>query len=167
MSFVVSFDPSATGLRTAVVSINNDDSTADPYTFAIQGTGIESVVTTPSTPPPLAEAEEPLELISGSDTGDQLAVIDLTTDIVANSALIDDILDSSNLTDIANIAVAYKLDSETGLLHGLWNGQDTTLRTVSVTEAANGEPSGISITEDGQVQMITEKGRKIIFQVEA
>lgn len=38
-TFVITFDPSATGLRTATVSIANDDATVNPYDFAIQGTG--------------------------------------------------------------------------------------------------------------------------------
>ena len=38
-TFQVTFDPSATGLRTATVSIANDDSDENPYTFDIQGTG--------------------------------------------------------------------------------------------------------------------------------
>ncbi|APY09409.1 hypothetical protein BWZ20_14320 [Winogradskyella sp. J14-2] len=37
--FSITFDPSALGLRTATVSIANDDSDENPYTFAIQGTG--------------------------------------------------------------------------------------------------------------------------------
>jgi len=38
-TFTVEFDPSALGLRTATVSIANDDADEDPYDFAIQGTG--------------------------------------------------------------------------------------------------------------------------------
>ena len=40
-TFSVQFDPSGAGVRTAVISIVNDDSTT-PYTFAIQGTGVEN-----------------------------------------------------------------------------------------------------------------------------
>ena len=39
-TFTVTFNPSATGLRTATVSIANDDSDENPYTFDIQGTGV-------------------------------------------------------------------------------------------------------------------------------
>jgi len=42
-TFTITFDPSATGLRTATVSIANDDSNENPYNFNIQGMG-----TTPS-----------------------------------------------------------------------------------------------------------------------
>jgi len=38
-TFEITFDPSAVGLREAEVSIANDDSDENPYTFAIQGTG--------------------------------------------------------------------------------------------------------------------------------
>ncbi|MBO3115990.1 choice-of-anchor D domain-containing protein [Winogradskyella sp. DF17] len=38
-TFVITFDPSAIGLRTATVSIANDDTDENPYTFNIQGTG--------------------------------------------------------------------------------------------------------------------------------
>jgi alpha-tubulin suppressor-like RCC1 family protein len=38
-TFVITFDPSAGGVRTATVSIANNDADENPYTFAIQGTG--------------------------------------------------------------------------------------------------------------------------------
>ncbi|MEO1031012.1 MAG: choice-of-anchor D domain-containing protein [Bacteroidota bacterium] len=39
-TFEITFDPSADGLRTASVSITNDDSDENPYNFDIQGIGI-------------------------------------------------------------------------------------------------------------------------------
>lgn len=41
-TFNITFDPSALGTRTATVSIANDDSDENPYTFAIQGTGVNA-----------------------------------------------------------------------------------------------------------------------------
>jgi flagellar hook assembly protein FlgD len=38
-TFTVQFNPSATGLRSATISIANDDADENPYDFAIQGTG--------------------------------------------------------------------------------------------------------------------------------
>jgi len=38
-TFQITFDPSATGVRSATISIANDDTDENPYTFAIQGTG--------------------------------------------------------------------------------------------------------------------------------
>ncbi len=38
-TFIITFDPSAVGLRTATVSIANNDADENPYNFSIQGTG--------------------------------------------------------------------------------------------------------------------------------
>ena len=43
VTFQVTFDPTTTGLRQAVVSISNNDSNENPYTFTIQGTGTEYI----------------------------------------------------------------------------------------------------------------------------
>ncbi|TRX27549.1 choice-of-anchor D domain-containing protein [Flavobacterium franklandianum] len=43
-TFVVSFNPSALGLRTATISIVNDDADENPYDFSIQGTGTEQEI---------------------------------------------------------------------------------------------------------------------------
>lgn len=40
-TFQITFDPSAVGARAATISIANDDSDENPYTFAIQGTGTD------------------------------------------------------------------------------------------------------------------------------
>ncbi|WP_320813990.1 choice-of-anchor D domain-containing protein [Flavobacterium sp.] len=47
-TFQVTFDPSADGLRNAVISIVNNDSNENPYTFAIQGNGVSAPVITSS-----------------------------------------------------------------------------------------------------------------------
>ena len=47
-TFQVTFDPSADGLRNAVISIVNNDSDENPYTFAIRGNGISAPVITSS-----------------------------------------------------------------------------------------------------------------------
>ena len=39
-TFQVAFNPSADGLRTASIAINNDDTDENPYNFDIQGTGV-------------------------------------------------------------------------------------------------------------------------------
>jgi hypothetical protein len=43
-TFQVTFNPSATGLRTATISIVNNDADENPYDFAIQGTGNADIV---------------------------------------------------------------------------------------------------------------------------
>jgi hypothetical protein len=44
-TFSVAFTPKANGLRTATVSIPNNDSNENPYDFTIQGTGTLRVST--------------------------------------------------------------------------------------------------------------------------
>ncbi|MEQ1748926.1 MAG: choice-of-anchor D domain-containing protein [Prosthecobacter sp.] len=41
-TFQITFDPSAIGMRSATLSIANDDSNENPYDFSIQGTGLSS-----------------------------------------------------------------------------------------------------------------------------
>ena len=40
-TFIVTFDPSSIGLKTATVNIANNDCNENPYNFAIQGTGLD------------------------------------------------------------------------------------------------------------------------------
>ena len=48
-TFQMTFDPAGAGLRSATLSIANDDSNENPYNFSIQGTGtVESLVISPS-----------------------------------------------------------------------------------------------------------------------
>jgi uncharacterized repeat protein (TIGR01451 family) len=58
-SFQVSFDPSATGTRSATISILNDDGDENPYTFAVQGTGIAPEISV--APPSLAFGDQDID----------------------------------------------------------------------------------------------------------
>lgn len=42
MTFVVTFDPTVLGTRTATITVENDDADEDPYTFTVQGNGTNS-----------------------------------------------------------------------------------------------------------------------------
>jgi LPXTG-site transpeptidase (sortase) family protein len=44
-TFVVRFDPGALGTRSATISISNNDADENPYTFAIQGSGMDPTLT--------------------------------------------------------------------------------------------------------------------------
>ncbi|WP_298346672.1 choice-of-anchor D domain-containing protein [uncultured Algibacter sp.] len=46
-TFNITFNPSAAGLRTATISIANDDSDENPYNFDIQGTGVVAALPLP------------------------------------------------------------------------------------------------------------------------
>jgi uncharacterized repeat protein (TIGR01451 family) len=59
--FQVTFNPSAAGLRTTMISIDNDDSSVNPYYFAIQGTGTDTetdlTITKTDSPDPVVAGE--------------------------------------------------------------------------------------------------------------
>ncbi len=44
-TFTVTFDPSAAGVRSATITVNNDDCNEAAYTFAVQGTGLNTAPT--------------------------------------------------------------------------------------------------------------------------
>lgn len=49
-SFTIRFDPSAIGVRNAILAISNNDSNENPYTFSIRGTGATPILSiSPST----------------------------------------------------------------------------------------------------------------------
>ena len=52
-TFEITFDPSATGVRSATLSIANDDSDENPYNFSIQGAGTGVAANNPPTAPEL------------------------------------------------------------------------------------------------------------------
>ncbi|MBO6905988.1 MAG: choice-of-anchor D domain-containing protein, partial [Parvibaculum sp.] len=81
--FIIRFDPSAAGVRTASVSIANDDDDEAPYTFAIQGTGVVLV-------PEIEVSGNGVEITSGdatpSSTDDtDFGSADQTTGLVSRS----------------------------------------------------------------------------------
>ena len=65
-TFTVAFDPAAGGTRTATISIANNDSDENPYTFAIQGTGAADTVIINE-----VDADQ-----TGSDTADFIELYD-------------------------------------------------------------------------------------------
>jgi len=50
-TFQITFDPSTTGVKTATLSIANDDSDENPYNFSVKGTGTELVEPEPEPEP--------------------------------------------------------------------------------------------------------------------
>ncbi len=48
-TFTVTFSPSAAGLRSATVTVNNDDCNESAYSFAVQGTGVNTAPTVVAT----------------------------------------------------------------------------------------------------------------------
>jgi hypothetical protein len=65
-TFQVTFNPSGSGNASAVVNIDNDDDSADPYTFTIQGTGTEP----PTVASPTSDSLTPSTATLGGDVTD-------------------------------------------------------------------------------------------------
>ncbi|MGB5052107.1 MAG: FG-GAP-like repeat-containing protein, partial [Caldilineaceae bacterium] len=68
-TFQVTFDPSAVGLRTATVVVENNDADEDPYTFAIAGTGDQS-----ETDAVLAGGNLSITDVGGGSSNDNLTI---------------------------------------------------------------------------------------------
>jgi hypothetical protein len=68
-TFVVTFDPSVAGLRTATVSIANDDVDENPYTFAIRGTGLGPEINLKGNGVTIASGDTTPSLTDGTDFG--------------------------------------------------------------------------------------------------
>ncbi|HOL66453.1 MAG TPA: choice-of-anchor D domain-containing protein, partial [bacterium] len=92
-TFVVTFDPSAPGLRTATVSIANDDSDENPYTFAIQGTGTAPEINVQGNGDDIPNGDTSPSLADGTDFGD----VDVASGTVAHTFTIQN-LGTANLS---------------------------------------------------------------------
>ncbi len=68
-TFQVTFDPSASGLRTATLSLTNDDANENPYTFAIQGTGGEPDINVTGNGVSIPDGDLTPSLADGTDLG--------------------------------------------------------------------------------------------------
>ncbi|MEQ1642256.1 MAG: LamG-like jellyroll fold domain-containing protein, partial [Pyrinomonadaceae bacterium] len=69
--FAITFNPTTTGLRTATVTISNNDSNENPYNFSIQGTGTAATSTptnTPTATPTNTPTATPTSTPSGTPT---------------------------------------------------------------------------------------------------
>jgi hypothetical protein len=68
-TFTITFDPSTGGLRTAMVSIANDDSDENPYTFFIQGTGAAPEINVKGNDATIASGDTTPSTDDGTDFG--------------------------------------------------------------------------------------------------
>jgi len=84
-NFTVTFDPEAEGLRTAVISIGNNDLDENPYTFTIQGIGTATPeITIEANGELIGDGDTTPILTDNTDFGNQ----DISTDTQVNTFLI-------------------------------------------------------------------------------
>ena len=95
-TFTITFDPSAAGLRTATVSIANNDSDENPYTFAIQGTGLNN---SPPTITPLTQGLQPGQ----TKTNVKIATVTDAEDPVGNLTVTITSANPSNGITLSNL----------------------------------------------------------------
>ncbi|MFO1351422.1 MAG: choice-of-anchor D domain-containing protein [Gammaproteobacteria bacterium] len=111
-SFQVTFNPSAVGLRSATLSFSNNDADDNPFSFAIQGTGV-------NTAPTISDVADQT-IAEDANTG-AIAVTIGDAETAAGSLALTG--DSSNTTLVPNANLVF-------------GGSDAN-RTVTVTPAAN------------------------------
>ncbi len=73
-TFVITFDPSAAGVRTATVSIANDDGDENPYNFSIQGTGTVAPEIDVQRPASTSIADGGTDTQTGAEAGTQVTL---------------------------------------------------------------------------------------------
>lgn len=119
-TFQITFDPSADGLRTATVSIANNDSNENPYTFAIQGSGLSAPVITSS----------------------------LTSSGVQGTAFSYDILATNSPTsyNATGLPAGLSINTTTGQITGTPTGTGTFNVTISATNAYGADTQTLVIT---------------------
>lgn len=69
--FQVTFNPGAAGLRSATLSISNDDSNENPYNFAIQGTGVDPKINVTGNGLSILDGDTTPSAADGTDFGSQ------------------------------------------------------------------------------------------------
>ncbi|MDJ1183027.1 beta strand repeat-containing protein [Roseofilum casamattae] len=132
-TFVVTFDPSAPGTRAATLSITNNDSDENPYTFAIQGTGIDA------TAPTVTNLVPNLTPIQDSNVG--AGMFNLTVDF------------SEAMNTAVNPTLAFPTAGEDPsntitFSSGTWIDSDTYVATYNVSDA-NESISNIDVQVTG------------------
>ncbi len=102
-TFVITFDPSAVGLRTATVSIANDDGDENPYTFAIQGTGIAPEINVKGNNTTIASGDATPSLSDHSDFDS----VNVSSGTVVRTFTIDNLgTDNLNLTGTPKVTLS-------------------------------------------------------------
>ena len=81
VTFVVSFDPSATGTRSATLSIANDDSDENPYNWSIQGTGVTREIAVSGNSQDITNGDATPSPADGTDFG-RIALVNATQTVV-------------------------------------------------------------------------------------
>ena len=156
-TFVVQFDPSATGTRSATINIANDDADENPYDFAIQGEGTENTNVAPtitsSSTTTVVEGNTAVLTVTATDPG--APPQDLTFSLVSGVDLGDFNIDPS--TGVLTFATApdfenpgdFDMDNEYEVRVQVSDGVDPVTQDVTVIVTNNLENQITSDLPDG------------------
>lgn len=101
-----------------------------------------------------------LGFVENSAHDQQLAILDLRTDVISNGELIQHISNTAQLTSVDGMSLRYQVDPDTGILKVLSEGKVETLRPVSAIMTEQSTP-GVSYSKDGYKQLFTANNRRI------
>ena len=111
-TFKIEFDPSATGLRTAIVTIENDDCNEAPYNFDIQGTGVDREINVTGQGMNILDGDTSPQTADDTDFGNvATTVYDVHTFTIENTGTTD--LDVSTITMSGTHAADYSISDIT------------------------------------------------------
>jgi uncharacterized repeat protein (TIGR02543 family) len=130
-TFQVTFDPSASGTRSATLSIANDDSDENPYNFSIQGTGTTDPLYT-------------LTVNSGTGGGEYIAGAEVS--IVADAPVVGLVFDAwtGDVANVANTSSASTNITMPAAHAAVTATYKTATYTLTYTAGLNGSVVGIS-----------------------
>jgi len=101
-TFTVSFDPSSAGLKTAILSIANDDNDRNPYTFVIQGRGTAPEIAIQGYGVYIADGDTTPATADGTDFG----IIQVGESIRVTFTIINSGSKDLNLTGLPKVNIA-------------------------------------------------------------
>lgn len=132
-NFTVTFNPSVAGLRSAVLSIANNDSDESPYTFAVQGTGADPEINVQGNSIDIADGDTTPSTTDGTNFG--------TTQVVANTSL-------SQTFYIYNLSSATMPLTVSGVTITGTNAADFTVTSAPATTVPIGGSTFFTVTFD-------------------
>ena len=108
-TFTVQFDPSAVGLRTATLSIANDDFDENPYTFAVEGTGSDL------TPPGVVSiTRADADPASASSVDFTVTFSESVTGVDASDFSLTSTVTGASITSVSGSGTTYTVTVNTG-----------------------------------------------------
>ncbi|WOD42644.1 choice-of-anchor D domain-containing protein [Hwangdonia lutea] len=118
-TFTITFNPTVSGLRTATVSIANDDADENPYTFNIQGTGTTTL--------------QEIDIMGNGNS-------------VPHDATLTDIPTTTNDTDFGNVNIAGSTNANTFTIYNLGTLANLNLTGSPLVQIGGADAADFTVT---------------------